>query len=232
MPGITAVNHSPSGTSERERNSARSREAILDSAERLFADRGYLATSLSEVGQLAGLSRATPGYFFGSKAELYSSVLERSFAEARHAVENGRDRALASGEPPEAVLAGVIRDYFDFLASRPNFVRLMEREGLGGGPERDGPSPALAAGQDALAAIVEELGFDGGRAREAAHLLVSMVALCWFPLIHGRTLLPTVGLDPAEAGYAEERKRHVIDLILHGVSSRLGAREPVSDPRA
>jgi len=229
---MTSITYSASTTSDRERNAARSREAILDAAEQLFASRGYLATSLNDVGQLAGLSRATPGYFFGSKAELYRAVLERSFAEARQAVIRGKDRALASGEPPEAVLTGVIRDYFDFLATHPHFVRLMEREALGGGPEWDGPSPALAAGQEALTAIVQELGLDGGRAREAAHLLLSMVALCWFPLIHGRTLLPTVGLDPGDPGYSEERKRHIIDLILHGVAGRLTASGAVSHPRA
>ncbi|MBA3443955.1 MAG: helix-turn-helix transcriptional regulator, partial [Gemmatimonadales bacterium] len=53
---------------DKERDPKRSRAAILDAAERLFADQGYGATSLSEVGAIAGVSRATPGYFFGSKS--------------------------------------------------------------------------------------------------------------------------------------------------------------------
>jgi TetR/AcrR family transcriptional regulator len=204
-----------------ERNPARSREAILDAAERLFAERGYEATSLSEVGQAAGLSRATPAYFFGTKADLYRAVIDRSFAEARAAVLAGRDRALSSGEPPDRILGAVVADYFDFLSARPHFVRLMEREALGDGPET-GASPAQAAGQEALAAIVQELGLGDGRSREAAHLLLSLVALCWFPLIHADTLLPGVGLDPRAPGYVEERKRHVIQLVLHGLAGRLG----------
>lgn len=207
--------------SERERSAARSREAILDAAEQLFAERGYQATSLTEVGNLSGLSRATPGYFFGSKAELYRAVLDRVFAEARDAVLRGRERADASDEPADAVLGAVIRDYFDFLASRPAFVRLMEREALGDGPDPDDRSLSRAAGQEALAAIMAELGLEDARSHEAAHLLVSLVALCWFPLVHGKTLLPGVGLDTGAAGFGEERKRHVIDLILHGVSGRL-----------
>ena len=63
---------------ERERNPTRTREAILDAAERLFAEQGYEATSLSQVGQEAGVSRGTPGYFYGSKADLYRAVLELS----------------------------------------------------------------------------------------------------------------------------------------------------------
>jgi AcrR family transcriptional regulator len=42
-------------------------KAILDAAEHLFAERGYEATSLQLVGDSAGVSRATPGYFFGSR---------------------------------------------------------------------------------------------------------------------------------------------------------------------
>src|SRR5918998_1258371 len=111
-------------SSDRERNPVRTRAAILDAAEKLFADKGFDATSLSDVGSAAGVSRGTPGYFFGSKAELYQAVLDRSFAEVREAVRAGRARALASGQSPEAILAGAVSDYFDFLAERPNFIRL------------------------------------------------------------------------------------------------------------
>ena len=88
--------------SDRERNPARTRAAILDAAEKLFAQKGFDATSLNEVGAAAGVSRGTPGYFFGSKADLYQAVLDRSFAEVREAVRAGRARALASGQSPEA----------------------------------------------------------------------------------------------------------------------------------
>src|ERR1041384_2696006 len=106
------------------------RERILDSAEQLFAEKGYEETSLADVGRLAGVSRATPGYFYGSKAELHRAVLDRCFADVRRAVREGRERALASGQTPEVILAGAVADYADFVAARPNFVRLIEREAL------------------------------------------------------------------------------------------------------
>ena len=93
---------------DRERNPDRTREAILDAAEQLFANQGYDVTSLSQVGQAAGVSRGTPGYFFGSKADLYRAVLERCFGEVRRAVASGRERALASGQAPDVVLAGAV----------------------------------------------------------------------------------------------------------------------------
>lgn len=215
---------------DRGRNPERSREAILDAAEQLFAERGYEATSLQEVGTRVGLSRATPGYFFGSKAELYRAVLDRAFDEVRAAVRTGRARALSASHPPEAILAGAVADYHDFLTARPNFVRLIEREALGGSPIGDDVSPRLAAGQEALAAISEELGLGEAESAENAHLLLSIVALCWFPLVHGSTLLRSIGLDPAAPGFAEERKRGIIDLLLHGVAGRIKPTTPSTPP--
>jgi AcrR family transcriptional regulator len=203
-------------STEKVRNAERSRAAILDAAERLFADQGYDATSLTQVGAAAGVSRGTPGYFFRSKSELYQAVLDRSFAEVREAVRAGRARALASGESPDTILAGAVSDYFDFLAARPNFVRLIEREALSGSRLPHGASH-LSAGQEALAAISAELGLDDSASGEAAQLLLSIISLCWFHLIHDRTVAPAVGVRLEDANDLERRKRHVISLVLHGL---------------
>jgi TetR/AcrR family transcriptional regulator len=203
-------------TPERLRDAERSRSAILDAAERLFAELGYDATSLTQVGAVAGVSRGTPGYFFRSKAELYQAVLDRSFTEVSEAVRAGRARALASNESPETILAGAVSDYFDFLAARPNFVRLIEREALNGGRLPEGLSH-ISAGQEALAAISVELGLDDAPSGEAAQLLLSIIALCWFPMIHARTVAAAVGVRLEDAEQLENRRRHVIDLVLHGI---------------
>ena len=203
-------------TPERIRDAERSRAAILDAAERRFAELGYEATSLTQVGADAGVSRGTPGYFFRSKAELYQAVLDRSFAEVREAVRTGRERALASNESPDTILAGAVSDYFDFLAARPNFVRLIEREALNGSSLAQGNN-AFSAGQDALAAISAELGLDDALSGEAAQLLLSIIALCWFPMIHARTVAPAVGVRLDDPDLLERRKRHVVDLVLHGI---------------
>jgi TetR/AcrR family transcriptional regulator len=213
-----------SSAPDRERNSARTRAAILDAAEKLFAQKGFDATSLNEVGTAAGVSRGTPGYFFGSKADLYQAVLDRSFAEVREAVRAGRARALASGQSPEAILAGAVSDYFDFLAARPNFIRLIEREALNGGPQLDEVSH-LSAGQEALAAISAELGLDDSPSGEAAQLLLSIIALCWFHLIHARTVAPAVGVTLENPDDLERRRRHIVDLVLHGLA---GFERPVA----
>jgi TetR/AcrR family transcriptional regulator len=203
-------------TPDKIRNAERSRTAILDAAERLFAEHGYDATSLTQVGAAAGVSRGTPGYFFRSKTELYQAVLDRSFAEVSEAVRAGRARALASNESPDTILAGAVSDYFDFLALRPHFVRLIEREALNGGRLPEGVSH-ISAGQEALAAISTELGLDDAESGEAAQLLLSIISLCWFPMIHARTVAPAVGVRLESSQQLEQRKQHVVGLVLHGL---------------
>ena len=125
-------------TVERERNPARSRAAILDAAERLFAEQGYDATSLTEVGAAAGVSRGTPGLLLRLQGRALPAPFwtAASRGTARRSAQAARGRWPAS-QPAETILAGAVSDYFDFLAARPNFIRLIEREALsGGGPAR------------------------------------------------------------------------------------------------
>ncbi|MGE0554869.1 MAG: TetR/AcrR family transcriptional regulator [Gemmatimonadales bacterium] len=205
---------------DRERNPDRTREEILRAAEVLFAEQGYEATSLSDVGRAAGVSRATPGYFFGSKLELYRAVLDRSFEEVRDAVRQGRARARRAARDPEVVLAGVVSDYFDFVAARPNFVRLIQREALSDAPNLQGVSLGPAAGREMVAALAEELELGRTEAGEVAQVLFSLIALTWFPLLHGHTLGRVVGLDPSAPGFLDTRKRHVTELLVAWLRAR------------
>ena len=211
----------PNPIFEAERAGSRTtREAVLDAAERLFAERGFEATSLNDVGAAAGVSRGTPGYFFGSKAELYRAVLERCFADVRAAVRSGRERALASGESADTVLAGVVSEYFDFITANPNFVRLIEWEALTGGRNLDAVPPHVEAAREALSALSDEVALESGHPGDAAQLLLSVIGLCWFPLVHSGTMLRALGIDATTPEFLQARKRHVVDLVLSGTLGR------------
>jgi len=53
------------------------KEHILSVAERLFATQGFAGTSLRSVTREAGVNLAAVHYYFGSKEELFSSVVRR-----------------------------------------------------------------------------------------------------------------------------------------------------------
>ena len=73
-----------------------SREAILDAARRLFADHGYVATSLRAIGAEAGVDAALIIHFFGTKAELLAAAVQWPFdpeTEMEHISARGRRHA-------------------------------------------------------------------------------------------------------------------------------------------
>jgi TetR/AcrR family transcriptional regulator len=194
----------------RVRDSGRSRRAILDAAERLFADRGYEATSMADIGAAAKLSRATPSYFFRSKEDLYRAVLGRAFEETSELISSAGFRA---GGFEEAATKAV-SDYLDFLASRPSFVQLVVRECLDGGRFLEGLSQHVAALAKGMSAVGE--GSQHLRAQiDPRHLLLSGISVCWFPIVAG-PLTADLGLHPESKAFIEERKQQVIELLLHG----------------
>ena len=85
------------GPERTARDAARTRKAILDAAEALFAERGFDAASLADIGRQAGVSRGAPNYFFGSKVNLYRAVLERLIQAEHQAVEEGDSEGVRKG---------------------------------------------------------------------------------------------------------------------------------------
>jgi TetR/AcrR family transcriptional regulator len=101
-------------------------DAILDAAERLFAERGFERTTAQAIGRAVGASPGLIYYYFGSKAGLYRAVLERII---RGIVERGLAEADASADPVD-VIRGFVRIQAEGLAARPHTGRLIMREML------------------------------------------------------------------------------------------------------
>ena len=64
----------------RRQRSRRTRTRIVESAARLFVDRGYVATTIEAVADLAGVAAQTVYYVFGTKRNLLGAVLDASIA--------------------------------------------------------------------------------------------------------------------------------------------------------
>ena len=235
----------------RRRDATRSRQTILDAAERLFAQKGYESVSLKEIGEAAGVSRNTPSYFFGSKEGLYRAVLERVLRDAGALVEGAQANLPRSADevppgPPEWGLLRALGPYIDFLASRPSYVGLVEREALGrasgSGPGTAEGPPAGAAGagdEGGFPPVISMLGAAGVehlaeamergaplRDADPRHLAASMIALCSYPFMLGGGLVRTLGIEPDDPAFIEEWKRHVVGLLAHGIFAREGSRPP------
>jgi AcrR family transcriptional regulator len=178
---------------------------------------------LADIGARAGLSRATPSYFFGSKEELYGAVLARVFA-ARSAALTPAFAALeqwARGTPAgqRGSLAGALEKaidgYLGFLRARPTFVALSQREALSGGARLAATPHESPVAENALRALRRAAASRGLRRFDVDQVLIAFLALCYFPLAHRDTLLRSLGLDADSASFDRAHRRHVLDVMLH-----------------
>jgi TetR/AcrR family transcriptional regulator len=205
--------------SARGRDAERSRQALLDAGEALFAARGYDAVTMAEVGAAAGLSRGAPGYFFGSKDELYGAVLQRVFAARTAALEPAFAPlvAWARGEDArslEAVLAVAVDGYVGFLRARPAFVALSQREAVAGGARLASTPHESPVVEHALRTLRRRARERGLRAFDVQQALIAFVSLCFFPLATRDTLLRTIGADPDSARFDRAHRRQVVGVML------------------
>ena len=60
----------------RSRIRERNEEAILNAAEVIFAQRGFGAATTAEISKAAGIPKANLHYYFNTKEDLYTRVLE------------------------------------------------------------------------------------------------------------------------------------------------------------
>jgi TetR/AcrR family transcriptional regulator len=215
----------PARGAEKVRDAERSREAILAAAERLFAERGYDAASLQDIGAAAGLSRGTPSYFFGSKDRLHLDVLRRAF-DRRHEATSAAFAPVRAWAEPGGGGAGELREalaaaadgYMAYLAGDPAFVRLVMREELAGGRHLRALGGTSTAMEDAFAAVRDVATERGLREFAVADAVFLFVALTYVPFAYGSTFMRSLGRDLARPA---ERRRHR-DLAVDHLMALLG----------
>ena len=108
----------------RSRRKSDRRLQLLSSAERLFAERGFLAVRLEDIGAAAGVSGPAIYRHFPNKesllVELLVGISTRLLAGARGVRSRETDAAAA--------LDGLIDFHLDFALGEPNLIRIQDRD--------------------------------------------------------------------------------------------------------
>ncbi len=109
------------------------RDAILNAAERRFADYGFAGSSVREIASDVGLkNQASLYHYFPHKKALYETVLRRRVDALLPLWQGAGERIGAStnaGERAASVAAGLDR-VLDYLTEHPDTARLIARAGL------------------------------------------------------------------------------------------------------
>lgn len=105
------------------------REAILDAALYLFADRGYDGTSLRDIAAAVGISHGIIRHHFGSKMAIWETVAGTVFDYFRESllplVEQGSDDEKKDAM---AVFRNLVSRFIRISLATPNYARLFVQE--------------------------------------------------------------------------------------------------------
>ena len=100
------------------------RDRVLQVAQALFAERGYRGASLRDIAKKIGIKAPSLLHHFPSKQQLYLAVLDKMFESLEDAA-----NAIAWGrESRQERMRQAVGDAIDFIASHPDFVRIMWKE--------------------------------------------------------------------------------------------------------
>ena len=143
-----------SGTQRRTQaeRRAESRQAVLDSALKLFGEKGYAETSLEDIAADCGLTIRPIYHYFGNKQALFAAVndvMEQRIVESMHTGEDGE---------PQVGIVENWRAYLD-LCEDPAFRRIVLIDSPNVlGRERWAHSPVMRKAKAALGRGAESEG--------------------------------------------------------------------------
>jgi len=111
-------------TTLRSRQKSDRRWQLLSAAGQLFAERGFLAVRLEDIGAAAGVSGPAIYRHFPSKEAL---LVELLVGISTRLLEGGQ-AVVAVAEDAPAALAGLIEFHLDFALGEPGLIRIQDRD--------------------------------------------------------------------------------------------------------
>jgi AcrR family transcriptional regulator len=187
------------------------RDEILDSATRLFAERGYEGTSMADLAEQVGMRKASLFYHFASKDVLYAAVLDRLIGAVSSAISTA---ATAEGSFAER-LDNLSEAITIVLGEQPFAARLIVREAMDWGPViRD----TLADSILGVLSVAEQFGKAGQEAgvfveADMRQIIISLIGVHFMPFAIGGIVQRFTGSEPFDPAFIAARKKAVRDQV-------------------
>lgn len=191
------------------------RQRILDAALAEFAAKGLAGSRVDEIAARAGANKRMLYAHFGSKEELWLTVLERAYAAKR-----AEERALeVDSLPPGQAMARLVGFNLRYTSRHPEFVALLNQENLHRAAylrrSEQVPamySPLLEAIRSVLARGAASGVFRAGV--DPMQLYISMLALGHFYVANRHTLSTIFGTALDTEAAIAAREAHIAEVVL------------------
>nr|NLI49887.1 TetR/AcrR family transcriptional regulator [Propionibacterium sp.] len=182
------------------------RKAILDAGRGLFAGSSFSEVSTQRVAAAAGASQALVFHYFGSKAGLYTAVVEDAVEHLQAALRSA-DRALPAGAPTRDRVRAALLVYLDEVARYPRAWA----------PHRGAEEPAAATAVRLRARADQVAGLRGWLRLDAAAWPRHEYALWGF-----FGFVDSACLAWVDAGCPEADRHPLVEAALGALEGALG----------
>lgn len=199
----------------RNRENAATARRILVAAEAHFAAEGMAGARTDEIAAAAHANKAMLYYYFGDKRRLHRAVLENLFRQLQGLSSASPQKGGSAREKLHAFVAG----YFDFLATHPNYPRLVQREAMEASRNFGWiVRQYLRPFHNRLVGTIQE-GMATGEFRriDPDHTAVSILGMTTSYFAAAPILSEIVGRNLLAPQSVEARKRAVLDFLDHGL---------------
>lgn len=148
----------------------RRREQLLEVALKLFASRGFNATTMDDIAEAAGVTKPLLYQHFDSKRALYLELVDTVAESMLEAI----GHAVVEAEGPRQQVEGGFAAYFHLVVTRADAFNLLFGSDIPNDPEL---SRAARGVEDTIAEAIESLidaGLEEDHRRMLAYAVVAM----------------------------------------------------------
>jgi AcrR family transcriptional regulator len=194
----------------RRKTAEQRRQDILESALKIFAEKGYNGSTTAEIARAAGVAEGTIFRHFSTKKELLNAVLEPKILEGLIKL----DKEHAENTPTEFFQL-FLKNRMELIKENEALIRLMFAEAQYHSEVREALFKGILGQGISIIRPWFEKGVERGDFRALPFLptMRSFMGMIMFYGLFGNVLL---GLSPEKT--IEEAADHMLDLFLHGLA--------------
>jgi TetR/AcrR family transcriptional regulator len=190
--------------------------AILEAAEKVFAEAGFGGATMQLIADMAGLPKANLHYYFATKEDLYRRVVQQIF-------EIWLDAASSFDNAPGPVegIGAYVDAKMDISRTHPHGSKVWASEVMHGAPViQDYLETTLRDWTDGRIAVIQRW-IDAGKMRpvDPRHLLYLLWATTQHYADFGHQIQTLNGGRPLSETQWKEAKASVRDLVLRGIGA-------------
>jgi TetR/AcrR family transcriptional regulator len=185
------------------------RQRLMDSAVLLFTTRGYAATSVREIVEMAGVTKPALYYHFESKEGIYLAILDELVRIADEGIAASRVAGGTARERLEGFLLGI----YALFEKKRAWVRMINA--VFWGPAQGVPPFDFQTFHQKLLAVLSEIVAEGIAAGELRAADPDAVTLALMGVL---SFNMDLDLAHPELGLGRDGLRRVLDLLFSGLA--------------